>query len=199
MKYVLLLGDSIRQNYQEYVKEKLKGIADVRYPNDNGRFGYYTLRYVYEWIRALSREDGITFDVIHFNVGLWDVLRLAGDASTFTGEAEYAKLLLRIYKRMKLYCPKAKMIFALTTTVIEPGFAPGIEVGERRNADIERFNKIAVETFRNTDVRLNDLYTVSKGMSDTAHSDDVHFETPEGIQILGDAVVRAIISTGIVL
>lgn len=28
MKKVLLLGDSIRQNYQEYVREKLFGTAD---------------------------------------------------------------------------------------------------------------------------------------------------------------------------
>lgn len=197
MKYVLLLGDSVRQNYQEYVKEELKGVADVRYPNDNGKFGYYTLRYVYEWIDALSRADNIMFDIIHFNVGLWDVLRLASDNSTFTGETEYASVLMRIYKRIRMYCPKAKIIFALTTTIIEPGFAPGIEVGERRNSDIKRFNEIAVETFKDTDVFIDDLFTVSKGINDRAHSDNVHFETELGIKILGDAVVRSIVNTGI--
>ena len=192
MKYVLLLGDSIRQNYQEYVKQKLREIADVRYPNDNGRFASYTLRYVYEWINALSRVDDISFDIIHFNVGLWDVLRLTSDDRTFTSEKEYAEVLMRIYKRIKMYVPNATIIFALTTKIIEPGFAPGIEIGERKNADIERFNKIAIETFRNTDVIINDLYTVSSQINDIAHSDNVHFEIKEGIEALGDAVVNAI-------
>lgn len=53
MKRILLLGDSIRQNYQSYVKENLAGIAEVFYPNENGRFGYYTLRYLHEWIGDL--------------------------------------------------------------------------------------------------------------------------------------------------
>ena len=66
MKNILLLGDSIRQNYQEYVKECLQGMADVYYPNDNGRFCQYTLRYLHEWIGALSRHGEITFDVVHF-------------------------------------------------------------------------------------------------------------------------------------
>ena len=192
MKNVLLLGDSIRQNYQGYVRETLLDVADVRFPNDNGRFGFYTLRYVYEWIYALSREQNITFDIIHFNVGLWDVLRLSSDNATFTTKEQYADILKRIYKRIKMYCPNATIIFATTTTVIEPGFAPGIEIGERRNSDIEEFNKIALDVFSNTDVIIDDLYSVSLSMSDNCHSDDVHFETSEGIAILGQAVAQSI-------
>lgn len=44
MKKVLLLGDSIRMGYAEYVKELLKNKFDVYYDdNDNGRFAAYTL------------------------------------------------------------------------------------------------------------------------------------------------------------
>lgn len=190
MKHILLLGDSIRQNYQEYVKWKLEGIADVRYPNDNGRFGYYTLRYVYEWINALTREDDVSFDIVHFNVGLWDVLRLTSDNGTFTSKKQYADVLIRIYNRIKYYCPESKIIFALTTSVIEPGFAPGIEIGERRNSDIREFNRIARKTFEDVDVIINDLYEVSEKINDVGHSDKVHFETKLGITTLGDAVVK---------
>lgn len=192
MKYVLLLGDSIRQNYQDYVKRKMIGIADVRFPNDNGRFGYYTLRYVNEWISALSRNDEIEFDVVHFNVGLWDVLRLASENDTFTSKEQYMTVLIRICTRIKKYCPQTKIIFALTTKIIEPGFAPGIEIGERKNSDIMMFNKVAVDTFKGTDVTINDLWSVSEEINEIGHSDNVHFDTDIGIKKLGDAVVNSI-------
>lgn len=191
MKHILLLGDSISQNYQDYVREHMKDIADVRYPNDNGRFGTFTLRYVYEWIKALS-QDGISFDIVHFNVGLWDVLRLASEDRTFTSEQEYADVLIRICQRIKKYCPKSKIIFALSTKVIEPGFTPGADIGIRKNEDIERFNQIAIDVFSNTEVIINDLWTVSEGMNECAHSDCVHYETEEGIEILGESVVEVL-------
>lgn len=44
MKKVLLLGDSIRMGYDDYVKELLDGKCEVIYDHDdNGRFAAYTL------------------------------------------------------------------------------------------------------------------------------------------------------------
>ena len=44
MKKVLLLGDSIRMGYDDYVKDLLKGEYEVYYDaEDNGRFSSYTL------------------------------------------------------------------------------------------------------------------------------------------------------------
>lgn len=189
MKNVLLLGDSIRQNYQGYVKESLRGIADVYYPNDNGRFCQYTLRYMHEWVRALSHHGEIEFDIIHFNCGLWDILRLSNEDKPFTGEEQYAGLLKRIADRIRFLCPGSQIIFALTTKVIEPGFEPGISVGERRNADIEKYNGIAERVFRAMQIEIDDLWSVSNVLSDEAHSDMVHFETELGIRALGNQVV----------
>lgn len=192
MKKVLLLGDSIRQNYQEYVKEKLVDYAKVYYPNDNGRFCQFTLRYVHDWIRILS--DGKNdFDVIHFNCGLWDVLRLSNEEQTFTSEEEYGELLKRIYNRLKYLCPNAKIIFALTTKVIEPGFSDGYDAfAIRKNADIIKFNNVAKEAFRFSEIEINDLYAVSERISSDGYSDNVHFDTEYGIQKLGDAVISCI-------
>ncbi len=196
MKRILLLGDSIRQNYQSYVKENLADVAEVFYPNENGKFGYYTLRYFHVWLGDLLGGGGGTehdsFDVVHFNVGLWDVLRLKGDTGPFTGEKEYEQVLLRLYKRIRMYCPDAAVIFALTTKVREPGFAPGIHVGERRNSDIIRYNQIAGQLWKDMLVEINDLWSVSEQMNDTARSDDVHFGTEEGRRILGEAVIRCL-------
>lgn len=195
MKRILLLGDSIRQNYQSYVKENLADVAEVFYPNENGKFGYYTLRYFHVWLGDLLGGGGTehdSFDVVHFNVGLWDVLRLKGDTGPFTGEKEYEQVLLRLYKRIRMYCPDAAVIFALTTKVREPGFAPGIHVGERRNSDIIRYNQIAGQLWKDMPVEINDLWSVSEQMNDTARSDDVHFGTEEGRRILGEAVIRCL-------
>ena len=80
----------------------------------------------------------------------------------------------------------------MTTEVIEPGFEPGVEIGERRNTDIRRYNEIAREVFGGLNIEINDLWSVSKNLPPEAHSDMVHFETPMGMQALGDWVVRCL-------
>ncbi len=192
MKNILLLGDSIRQNYQEYARNGLQDIANVYYPNDNGRFCYFTLRYLHEWIKALSKGDEIEFDIIHFNCGLWDVLRLSNEDRPFTDKEEYEKLLVRIVNRIRDLCPKAQIIFALTTEIIEPGFEPGISVGERKNEDIRAYNEIAQKVCKQINVDVNDLWSISKKLPQEAHSDMVHYETDIGIKALGDQVVKCL-------
>ncbi|MCI8312149.1 MAG: SGNH/GDSL hydrolase family protein [Lachnospiraceae bacterium] len=192
MKNILLLGDSIRQNYQEYVKKNLCEIANVYYPNDNGLFCQFTLRYLHEWVRVLSRHGEITFDIIHFNCGLWDILRLSNEDIPFTGEELYASLLKRIVSRIQYLCPKAQLIFALTTEVIEPGFEPGVEIGERKNTDIRRYNDIARDIFSELHIEIDDLWSVSKDLPKEAYSDLVHFETELGSEALGRQVVKCL-------
>lgn len=192
MKNILLLGDSIRQNYQEYVRQNLRGMANVYYPNDNGRFCQFTLRYLHEWIGALSKHGEIQFDIVHFNCGLWDILRLSNEEEPFTEETQYCELLMRIVNRIRYLCPNVRIIFALTTQVIEPGFEPGTDIGERRNADIERYNMLAQKVFEDLQIETDDLYTVSKNLPKEAYSDMVHFETDLGIRALGGQVAACL-------
>lgn len=192
VKTVLLLGDSIRQNYQEYVKERLNNIMNVIYTRDNGRFCQYTLRYLHEWVNALTNNRGEAIDIVHFNCGLWDVLRLSNESGPFTNEKLYEDLLKRIYDRIRFLCPKAVIIYALTTEVIEPGFEPGAEFGCRCNKDIARYNEIAWNLFEGLNVEVNDLWSVSRALPQEAHSDSVHFQTELGIEALGRKVVECI-------
>lgn len=191
MKKVLLLGDSIRQNYQEYVKKELVE-ADVYYTNDNGRFSSFMLRYLHEWINAISEHGKFSFDIIHFNCGLWDVLRLSNDQLPITDINVYTELLERIIMRLRYLCPEAKLIFATSTSVIEPGFEPGVDIGERRNCDIEDYNNAACMVCEKMDVWVDDLWSVSVNLPESAHSDLVHYETELGIKALGDQVVGTI-------
>ena len=192
MKDILLLGDSIRQNYQDYVQKQLRSIANVYYTDDNGKFGYYTLRYLHEWIRALSKFNEIEFDIVHFNCGLWDILRLSSENRTFTAKEEYREILKRIVERIRFLCPKAKIVFALTTEVIEPGFESGIGVGERKNADIRIFNSVALEVCKELKIVVDDLWNISRALPQEAHSDMVHYDTDIGIKALGNQVVNCL-------
>lgn len=188
MKNIFLIGDSIRfgatgsPGYGIYVKEKLKDRANVYAPDINCRFASYTLRYLHEWANEVDREK---IDIVHWNNGLWDVLRLFGD-DPFTDIETYAVTLKRIYNRIRLLFPNAKIIFALSTSVVEEWGKPDFF---RLNSDIEAYNKKAVETLSKLGVTINDLYSVSKSFEDSLRSDWVHYGE-EASKILADKVIE---------
>ena len=200
MKNVLLIGDSIRfgatsnpeyktadsPGYGVYVAEMLKGKANVYAPDDNCRFAQYTLRYLYDWAKDIECEK---IDVVHWNNGLWDVLRINGD-EPLTPVDVYELMLGRVCKMMKKIFPNAKIIFALSTAVVEEWARPDFM---RFNSDIEKYNEAAVEVLCQKGVIINDLYSVSRGLDESYHADWVHFNE-EGSKILARAVAEKIIS-----
>lgn len=191
MKNVLLLGDSIRYGipskligYGVLVEEKLKGIANVYAPDDNCRFAQYTLRYIHDWAKKVERES---IDVIHWNNGLWDVLRLDFD-EPLTPIDTYVYMLERVWRMLRKLFPNAKIIFALSTAVIEEKARPEFF---RYNADIEAYNAAARARMEALGVEINDLYEITKGLDMEYHADWVHFND-KGSAILADAVVKKI-------
>ena len=188
MKKIFLIGDSIRfgalgsPGYGGYVKEKLAGEAEVFAPNENCRFAQHTLRYLHEWAANIPKEE---IDVVHWNNGLWDALRLFGD-EPFTELEYYGKTLVRIYQRIRLLFPNAKVIFALSTSVKEEWASPDFI---RYNKEIEEYNKEAIKVLVPLGVEINDLYSVSKAFADDLRSDWVHYGE-EASKILADAVIE---------
>jgi hypothetical protein len=189
MKSIFLIGDSIRfgangnGGYGVYVKEKLQGIANVYAPDENCRFAQYTLRYLHEWTRDIPKKE---IDVVHWNNGLWDVLRLFDDDPLTDIEA-YGVMLKRIHKRIKILFPNAKIIFALSTSVNEEKASPGCI---RYNKDIEEYNQKAIEVMNELNVEINDLYSVSRSFDNSLRTDWVHYG-PVASQILADKVIEA--------
>lgn len=190
MKNIFLIGDSIRYGnfvnspgYGVYVKKKLEGKANIYSPDDNCRFVEYTLRYLHEWAMDIDREK---IDVVHWNNGLWDVVRLFGD-EPLTPLDVYGNTLKRIYKRIKYLFPKAKIIFALSTAVIED---PDSKDFVRLNRDIEEYNNKAKEVMASLGVEVNDLYGISAQFDPSLHSDGTHFGD-KGSELLADAVIKA--------
>ena len=90
MKRVMLIGDSIRLNYQSVVEEELSGEYSVWAPDENCRFAKYTLTELPRYKVAFSKKENekteaakltptidikdnlIKPDIIHWNNGLWD-------------------------------------------------------------------------------------------------------------------------------
>ena len=164
-----------------------EGKANVSYPNENCRCAQYTLRALYDWAKRLKKEN-IQIDVIHWNNGLWDVLRLNGDEPLTPCEI-YVYYLKRIHAMLTKLFPDAKIIFALSTSILEEKATPDFF---RYNADIERYNAAAKELMDELGVPVNDLYTVSNGIDPSMHCDWVHFGE-EGSKILAKAVTEKIL------
>ena len=187
MKKIVLLGDSIRMGYDKYVKEALDGVAQVYYPSENCKFSQYTVRYLHDWKRKGEWPDDV--DLVHWNNGLWDVAELFDDGPISTPE-HYAEMLRRIDKRIRFLFPQAKVVFATSTAVREEGYkSPAFH---RHNAVIEQYNAVALETLKDTDTVINDLYAYTKNAPADCCSDMTHFNTPQGAAYMGGKVLSVI-------
>ena len=182
MKNILLIGDSIRMGYDKSVKKSLDGIANVYFPDENCRFASYVLRYLHEYAGPLGCER---VDVLHWNAGLWDCLRLF-EEDPHTPKDIYAYYIERICMRIKKIFPDAKVIFATSTKVNSERTNKDFM---RYNDEIAEYNSIAVEIVRKYGFEVNDLYALSDTLPDSWHSDWVHYYTPEATKAFTDQVL----------
>ena len=209
MKNLLLLGDSIRLGYDSFVKEKLEGRVNVYYSEDNGRFAQYTLRHLNDWRKQLSLPE---IDLVHWNNGLWDSMHLnaciagcpletAGetfspenvpgnlhfDKDPLTPPEIYRYMLGRVLTRIHQLFPRAEIVFATTTHVIEE-MAMG---AYRSNEEIEQYNRIARETLIPRGVRINELGKFAMEHCRNMHPDGdwVHYND-EGSSLLADEIIE---------
>ena len=188
MKKIILLGDSIRMGYDKYVKDALCDVAEVYYPEENCKFAQYLLRFVPDWTG--SGKWPTDADLVHWNAGLWDVLELYGE-SPMTSEEQYAEMIRRIYRLLRRLFPKAKIIFATSTSVQEEKYRPEFK---RHNETIRRYDDIAIEALSESDCLIYDLFEYSLSLPDTCRSDSTHFNSPDGRRAMGNRVLSVICS-----
>lgn len=182
MKSVILLGDSIRVGYESAIKDSLQGIADVYTPKDGNLFAAHLFRFVHEFKDLVPGE----VDVLHWNAGLWDVVRNLEDDPQTPIEI-YKYYIERICKRIIKAYPNTKVIFATTTSVQSEKMS---KYFIRYNEDIELYNAAAVEIVKKYGFDVNDLYAVSKGLPEEAHSDPTHYATALGTEALAKSVLK---------
>ena len=186
MKNLVLIGDSIRVGYDKSVRKTLENEVNVIFPEDNCRFASYTLRHFHDWLSEYNGED---IDVVHWNAGLWDSLRVFGEEPQ-TPIGVYAYYIDRICVRIKKVCPNAKVIFATSTSVITERMDKNFI---RYNEDIEAYNATAVEIVKRHGFEVNDLYAVSLSLPEEAHSDAVHYYTPIGTEAFTNQVLSYVV------
>ncbi len=178
MKKVILLGDSIRlMGYGPHIPALLGEDYTVWQPEDNGRFASYTLRMLYDY-----KDDMAGADVIHWNNGLWDTCDLFGDGA-FTPLETYVEELVRIATILKTYAPT--VIFATTTV-------PAPEMWGHSVERIDAYNRAAIAALEPMGVRINDLFPLVAGHTETMICEDHIHLTPEGGRIVAEKVADAI-------
>ena len=188
---VVLLGDSIRMNYQQVVNDQLQDRARVWSPKDNCRHSAFALENLDRWLREAKGNPR----VVHINIGLHDMFLHAKTGKTRHTLAVYEKNLRAIFTQLKKD-KDTKIIFALTTAVIEDRQAKskGYRRVVRRNTDVDRFNATAHEIAKEMNIQVNDLNTFMKRAGSAKilrESDGIHL-SPEGCQLVGQEVARVI-------
>lgn len=185
MKKVLLIGDSIRRTYDKYIKQIFENDAEVYYPEDNCRFTTYILRYLPIW-RDLS--DTKDYDLVHWNAGLWDTLLLE-DGKCLIGFDEYKRNIRRICEMLKMYFPNAKFVFATSTPVIEENYDGKYK---RYNDAIIEYNEAAVSIVKEYGMEVNDLFVLLENAPLEYHSDQTHWYTKGGTELITEQVRKVI-------
>lgn len=184
MKTLVLFGDSIRKGYDKSIQKTLEGKAKVVFHEGNDRFAAYLLRVIPDYYNDIKNAD-----VVHWNAGLWDCLRLLGEDAQ-TPLDIYAYYIDRICLRIKRLCPNAKVIFATSTRVLSEQMPPNFI---RSNEDIEHYNAVAVEIAKKHGFEIDDLYAVSASLPDEAHSDATHYYTPMGTEAFTNQVLSCVL------
>lgn len=199
----MLIGDSIRQSYQELVKQNLYGRANVLFPGENCRFSKFVLWGMHAWMEELGNPK---IDVIHWNSGIWDLHRITADGLPFTPIDEYARYTERLYIQMNSYTDR--LIWATSIPCshnhdLRSDWSPAILgdangqpfTWESWNADVEKYNKIAVEILHSKgNVVINDLYSLVLPHLDKYICEDGVHPTQTGAIVLANQVVQHILS-----
>ena len=154
MKKVLLLGDSIRMGYDDYVKEELKEFEVFYDSEDNGRFSDYTI-----WMFNFYNNTYGPFDVVHFNCGYWDMHIECPNGEREVPIEDYVYNLKRLVGYIKF--TGAIPVFATTTPIYDTPEKEGeFEKVDYKNAWVKEYNDAALKTMKEENVLVDDLYSL---------------------------------------
>lgn len=175
---VLLIGDSISIGYTLFVRELLRGKANVHRIPTNGGPTPKGIENIDAW---LGRGK---WDVIHFNWGLHD-LKYMFDDRPQVDLAQYERNLDRLVGRLAK--TGASLIWAATTPVPSRKVKP-----KRIPEEVAQYNEAAARVMRKHGAKTNDLYALAMPrLKEIQIPDNVHF-TPEGSRVLAAQVAAAI-------
>lgn len=189
MKSVTLIGDSIRVGYQDAVRRRLAGRAEVWGPTENGGTSENVLAHLDEW--ALSRNAS----VVHINCGLHDLRKEFGQDESAIPLKQYVANIRTILSRIRAET-NATVVWASTTPVNE-AWHHRTKPFDRFESDVAAYNAAATQAAQELGLLVNDLFAVIQqaGRDTLLQPDGVHF-TPTGYDLLGKRVAEFIDACG---
>lgn len=172
MKQVILLGDSIRMQYQEPVGKRLSDIAQVSGPEENGRWSGYTLNSLRFWLPSLPSPD-----LVQWNCGLWDMGDDYQEGRHFYPLDLYEETCHRICRILRRFTGKPELRIVIATTI------PTMH-GDHQ--DILLYNDILKKVAEEENAAINDLYSViAPNKQKMIGEDQIHLN-PAGIEAAAD-------------
>ncbi len=188
---VLIIGDSISLGYTRLVRERMEKTAVITHNPGNAKHSRYGVTSLDAWLKSG------TWDVIHFNWGLWDLCYRHPDSKSQghrdkvngtieTSLEDYRKNLDTLVLRLKE--TQAELIWASTTIV------PAGEAGRRVGDDVA-YNAVAKKVMAKHGVVINDLHALTKGFAKELFvgPGDVHYKKA-GSEKLADQVTQSILT-----
>ena len=166
---VLLLGDSISLGYRNLLRQELSEYCKIMFPREQGKGITDLYRMIYEWDRDIV--NGNRVNLVYWNAGLWDVVRIYGDNPQTSLETYIRYVKAMNYRLRKLY-PEAKICFATTTAVMEDRYDWNFR---RMNADIDLYNNECCKVIGDELDYIDDLHEISLSARDVDYRDATHF------------------------
>lgn len=187
-KDVVLIGDSIRMSYQQYVFKKIGNRMAVWSPEENCGSTVEILKNIDKWILAHNPS------IVHINVGLHDLLRWTNSVPVYVDIETYRKNVGMILDTIRAKT-KSRIIWATTTYVLDERVKKSMGFQKRKNEDVIAYNAVALEECKKRNVTVNDLYGLikEKGPESMLSADGVHL-SKEGACMLGNQVAEVILA-----
>ena len=178
MKQVILLGDSVRMQYQPAVAEKLAGLAEISGPEENGRWSGYTLNSLRFWLPQMPSPD-----LVQWNCGLWDMGDDYQEGRHFYPLPLYEETCHRICRVLQKVTGKPDLPIVIATTT------PTLH---QDHQDIRLYNDVLKKVAAEENAVLNDLYAVVAAEKETMICEDQIHLTPAGIGAVAEQTAEVI-------
>ena len=168
LKQIILLGDSVRMQYQQKVGEKLSDIAEVSGPEENCRWSGYLLNSLRFWLPQLPSPD-----LVQWNCGLWDMGDDYREGRHFYPPELYEETCRRICRVLRTFTGKPDLRIVIATTT------PTMQADHQ---DIRLYNRILMKVAAEENAAVNDLYSlVAPAKAEMICEDGIHL-TPAGAE-----------------
>ncbi len=174
---VMLVGDSIRMGYQDYLRHALRDLAEVSAPDENCENSRKVLARLSSWIG--NRRP----DLIHVNCGLHDLRREFGASQNAVPLDEYAANVRAILTQAA--AQSSRVVWA-TTTPVNYAWHHANKEFDRFEEDVAAYNRAALAVAGELGLAVDDLGAAitAAGRDRLLLPDGVHY-LEEGYALLG--------------